>query len=53
MVTVGLWVNWMEVIQEEEVIKKERDCKLFGKKESLGKVGTMMAQRGPLEMHKV
>ena len=40
MVTMGLWVDWMEDIQEEEVIKKELFCKLFGKKESLGKVGT-------------
>ena len=41
MVTMGLWVNWMEDIQEEEVIKKELVCNLFGKKESLGKVGTL------------
>ena len=40
MATMGLWVDWMEDIQEGEVTKKEPVFMLFGKKESLGKVGT-------------
>ena len=52
MVFVGLWVDWMEDIQEEEVIKKELVCKLFGKKESLGKVETP-GSHPSVEMHLV